>query len=347
MKKFYISIIVGLSFLAAGAQDIHYTQFYNTPLTTNPALTGVFNGQYRIGAIYRNQWFSAVSGGTFFNSPFQTPSISFDMPFILKNGDAVGVGALIFYDEAGAGSITTFSGQVSASYIKHLGKDGRHQLSAGFQVGYTQYKLSAADQKFASQYSGNDFNPQMASGVSLLPNVNYINLNVGLLYFGKLTNTISMYLGGTIFNTTEMKVNLVGDQSKQSLNLRGNINGGLDFTIGRRYHILPSVLWMRQSGTSDLNTGLGFGYDINMRTNITLGIYNRANDVVDAYHQADAVIAYAAFQVKGFKLGVSYDFTVSKLSDGNSGAGGLEISLIYIGLPKVYDERKMMFCPRF
>ena len=346
MKKFYTTLLVVFTFLAANAQDIHYTQFYNTPLTTNPALTGVFNGAYRIGAIYRNQWFTTVNNG-FFNSPFQTPSISFDMPFILKNGDAIGVGALILYDEAGAGSISTFTGQISGSYIKHLGKDGKHQLSAGFQVGFTQTKLNAADAKFASQYSGNDFNPNMSSGVSLAPNVNYANLNVGLLYFGKITNKISLYMGGTIFNTTVPKIDLAANQAKQSLSLRGKLSGGMDFTLGRRYHILPSVLWMRQSNTSDLNTGIGFGYDINMRTNITLGIFNRVNNVMDAYHQAESAIAYAAFQVKGFKLGVSYDFTVSKLSSGSSGTGGIELSLIYIGLPKVFDERRMMFCPRF
>ena len=346
MKKFYITLLVSLTFLAASAQDIHYTQFYNSPLTLNPALTGLISGQYRISAIYRNQWFSAVHNG-FFNSPYQTPSIAFDMPITIKNKDVIGVGAFILYDDAGAGSIATFTGQVSASYIKHLGPNGRHQLSAGFQLGFTQTKLSAADAKFASQYANNDFNANLSSGVSLIPNVTYVNLNVGLLYYGKLTDKIAIDLGGTIFNTTVPKLNMVADQNKQTLSLRGNITGGLDFTIGKRYHILPSVLWMRQSNDNELNTGVGFGYDINMRTNLTLGIYNRVNDVIDAYHQADAVIGYAAFQIKGFKVAASYDFTVSKLSSGNPGTGGLEISLTYIGFPKIFDERQMLFCPRF
>ena len=348
MKKFYISLLASLTFFAATAQDIHYTQFYNTPLTTNPALTGVVNGAYRIGAIYRNQWFSGVNGNSFFNSPFQTPSISFDMPISLKNKDVVGVGAFILYDMAGAGSISTFTAQVSGSYIKHLGPNGKHQLSTGFQVGFTQTKLNAADARFASQYQNNDFNPNISSGVGLIPNVTYANINVGLLYFGRLTNKISLYAGGTIFNTTVPKVNLASGQSKQTLSLRGNITGGMDFTIGRRYHILPSALWMRQSNQDQLNTGIGFGYDINMRTNITLGIFNRVNNVTNAFHNVDAAIAYAAFQIKGFKIGASYDFTVSKFRDANNaGTGGLEISLMYIGLPKILDERNMLFCPRF
>jgi type IX secretion system PorP/SprF family membrane protein len=270
------------------------------------------------------------------------------MPIVLKNHDIVGVGAVIFYDEAGQGSITTFTGQVSASYIKRLGKDGKHQLSAGVQVGFTQYRLSAADQKFASQYTNNEFNQNMSSGVSLIPNVNYVNLNVGLLYYGKITNKISIYAGGTIFNTTVPKVNLVADQNKETLSLRGNVSGGMDFTLGKRYHILPSVMWQDQSNTTELNLGVGFGYDINMKTNVTLGVFDRANNLIDSYLQDDAAIIYAAVQYKGFKLGASYDFTVSSFANANSpGTGGFEVSLSYIGFLKSYTERDMIFCPRF
>ncbi len=343
MKKIYLVLIASLTFLAAGAQDIHYTQFYNTPLTTNPALTGVVPGAWRVGVIYRNQWFSGVHNG-FFNSPYQTPSVSFDMPISVgSKGDAVGVGAFILYDAAGASSFGTFSAQASGSYIKKLGAN--HQLSAGLQIGFTQTRYK--NPQFASQYQGNEFNGNILSGVNLQPDVKYVNLNVGLLYYGKLTSKISLYLGGTIFNTTVPKYNLSTGQDKKSLYLRGNISGGMDFTIGRRFHILPSVLWMRQSVTNELNTGVGFGYDINMRTNITLGIYNRANDIITKYHQAESVIAYAGFQVKGFKLGASYDFTMSKFKEAGGGTGGFEISLMYIGMPKVYSLKEIMFCPRF
>lgn len=348
MKKLYTIFLACFTFLVAGAQDIHYTQFYNSPLTTNPALTGLYNGSYRVAAIYRNQWLAGVNNSSFFNSPYQTPSISFDMPFILKNGDAIGVGAMVLYDNAGAGSISTFTGQVSGAYIKHLGPGGRHQLSAGFQIGFTQVRLSSADQHFANQYTANAYDQNLASGVGLIPNVNYVNLNVGLLYFGKLTDKISLYVGGTIFNTTVPKVNLVSSQSKQTLYMRGNVCGGMDFSIGKRFHILPSVMWQRQSVNNELNSGIGFGYDVNRRTNVTLGAFNRVNDLINAYRQADAVIAYAAFQINGAKLAVSYDFTVSKFGNSNTaGTGGLEISFIYIGITERLKDRDVIFCPRF
>ena len=344
MKKFYSTFIIALILISATGQDIHYTQFFNTPLTTNPALTGVVPGAYRITAIYRNQWFSGVNNG-FFNSPYQTPAISFDMPIHLKNNDNIGVGAFILYDAAGAGSIKTFTGQVSASYIKHFGS--RHQLSAGFQVGFTQTRFSGTEAQFASQYQGNEFNANLSSGVNLIPNVNYANFNAGLLYYGKITDKISLYAGGALFNATVPKYNLVLSQEKKTLQIRGSINAGMDFKLGRRYHILPSAYWMRQSTSNQLNTGIGFGYDFTSRSNLTLGFYNRVNEITSADRQADAMIAYAGFQIRSFKLGASYDFTVSKLKAAGPAVGGLEISLIYIGKPVNFDYVKMMFSPRF
>ena len=49
------------------AQDIHFSQYYNMPLTTNPAMTGLVNGEFRVQGIYRNQWWNTE---TLANQPF-------------------------------------------------------------------------------------------------------------------------------------------------------------------------------------------------------------------------------------------------------------------------------------
>ena len=63
------------------AQDIHFSMFYASPITLNPALTGVFDGTYRVAAIYRNQWQSV-------STPYNTFAASFDIKLLqdkLKN----------------------------------------------------------------------------------------------------------------------------------------------------------------------------------------------------------------------------------------------------------------------
>ena len=42
--------------LALSAQDIHFSQFGNSPINLNPGLTGAFGGDMRFVANYRNQW---------------------------------------------------------------------------------------------------------------------------------------------------------------------------------------------------------------------------------------------------------------------------------------------------
>jgi type IX secretion system PorP/SprF family membrane protein len=346
MKKFYSLLLLTAVTFAAQAQDTHYTQFYNSPLTLNPALTGLTGGTYRVGLIYRNQWFTGVNNG-FFKSPYQTPSVSFDMPIKVFKNDNVGVGAYILNDQAGAGSLSTFQFVASASYIQSLGKNHNHQLSAGFQVGYTQTRIKAGGLEFGNQFNNNEFNGSIASGVNLAPNVGYVNLNLGLLYYGKFTDKISLYLGGAFSNITTPKYNLTTDQAKKDLPFRWNVAGGMDFKLGKKFHLLPSGLFMRQATADQLNTGLALGVDVKQDASVTFGFYNRVNDLTNKNKQADALIAYFGFDVKGFKVGTSYDFTMSKFKAAGPGTGGLEISLIYVGRPKNTDLRNIMFCPRF
>ncbi|MBL7808489.1 MAG: type IX secretion system membrane protein PorP/SprF, partial [Saprospiraceae bacterium] len=57
----------------AQAQDIHFSQFYQSPLNLNPAMTGVMNCNHRFVANYRNQWASILK-----NRAYNTYSASYD-----------------------------------------------------------------------------------------------------------------------------------------------------------------------------------------------------------------------------------------------------------------------------
>src|SRR5271155_4959484 len=88
--------------LSVFAQDIHYSQFYASPLTLNPALTGVNDCRYRLSIMYRNQWSSIPA-------PYVTPSISFDInslaPKLMKNAGVLSAGLLIYDDKSGDGHL--------------------------------------------------------------------------------------------------------------------------------------------------------------------------------------------------------------------------------------------------
>ncbi len=48
-----IGLLLGVS--SVNAQDIHFSQFFASPLNLNPATTGVLSCDMRFSAIYRNQ----------------------------------------------------------------------------------------------------------------------------------------------------------------------------------------------------------------------------------------------------------------------------------------------------
>src|SRR5213075_1704878 len=98
MKKLLLTLLLFSAIASVSiAQDPNFSQFFASPLTLNPALTGKFDGVYRIAINYRNQWPTI-------NNAFTTATISFDAG-ILKNHipeiDQFGIGIMGFTDKAG------------------------------------------------------------------------------------------------------------------------------------------------------------------------------------------------------------------------------------------------------
>ncbi len=350
MKKIYALMITVCYCAVALAQDIHYSQFYNAPLLLNPALTGFTQGNARIGVNYRNQWFSATHDG-FFKPPFMTTALNADMPIKVKN-DILGVGLVLANDQAGANTFTTVIAQASVSYIKTLGKDDNHRLSAGFQIGYTYQSIRTDNFQFYNQF---DQTNQFQSTTSSNENISntktgYLNLNFGLLWYGKVSERFAMYFGGSFYNVTTPKHSILPNQ-KRDLYWRWNLQNGLDIKIGDKSHILPSLMFMMQGVNNQMNTGLGFGYDINDDMALTIGLYNRINPhkKINDFRgtNGDALIPYGSYEIKGFKIGVSYDATISKLKQAGGGVGAFEIMLGYTIRNKDYDYGNSLVCPRF
>jgi hypothetical protein len=57
MRKLFFLLIINLTGLSQlhAQVDPHFTQYYAYPLWLNPALTGVIDGDYRVGINYRQQ----------------------------------------------------------------------------------------------------------------------------------------------------------------------------------------------------------------------------------------------------------------------------------------------------
>src|SRR5579859_1522237 len=103
-----------LALQPASSQDIHFSQFYEAPLLRNPALAGIFTGDYRVQAIFHDQWNS-------FTNAYRTGSLSaeYKMP-VGRSDDYFTTGLQVVYDKAGTAALTTTELFPAVNYHKSL-----------------------------------------------------------------------------------------------------------------------------------------------------------------------------------------------------------------------------------
>ena len=333
MKKLAIIYLLCMSAIAGIAQDIHFSQFYNSPLTLNPTLTGLADGKFRIGGLYRTQWASVTR-------PYRTSSIAFDMPLEkgFADGDKLGVGLVFFYDQTGEYNFTTMNVNASFAYHKVLDRDHKHYLSLGVQVGFTQKRFDFnglfADQIDGS-LAGTGTTAENIQGNSII----HENLNVGLSYSGRLSDKTAIYIGGAMFNVTQPKESFL-DNDDERLAYRVSVNVGAEIGIGKGgFQLLPSVIYQTQASADEINAGLGLGYKFKNDLQTIVGAYYRVND---------AVIPMVGIGYKGFNVTFSYDANTSDLKQAANGNNALEFSLTYVlQNKKLPNQPSIFFAPKF
>ena len=179
----------------AKAQDMHFSQFYVSNLTLNPATTGVMSCQMRVSAIYRNQW-ASVAGKYAFN----TFGLGVEGKFNVGKKDYVGAGLSVWVDRAGASAMTSIQAALSASYLKKIGgrRANEHYLVAGAQIGFTQRSIRLDQLRWGTNWDGSAFNPALPDNEDVFnKSLAVADLSAGLLWFSALdkNNKSNIYAG--------------------------------------------------------------------------------------------------------------------------------------------------------
>jgi len=306
-------------------------------------MTGFSEADYRVAGIYRDQWgWAALNSDS--PRPFVTFSGSFDMRVLqdkLKD-DLFGVGAMIYNDRTGEGSLSTLNIMASAAYHKKLGS--RHFIALGLQGGYVQKSVEINKLVFPSQFRDNGFDVNASNGENVKSgNVGYVDINTGLLWHGRLTDKIGLFNGFSLFHLTQPKENFLnaGDEVNR-LSSRFVIHGGGKFQLTDKVYLTPNYIVMLQSKAREINLGTAVEYHFrsNAQDPVIVGLGGW-------YRLVDAAIASASVEYKNVRLGLAYDFNVSDLQAVSNGRGGFEISLIYLGfLPQATSGPVYVPCPR-
>ena len=339
MKR--INTILCISFLFMGsvklhAQDLHFSQFFNSPLTTNPANTGFIpDADYRLGAHYRNQWSNIMS------APYKTISVFGDAQLFrntLENG-WLGVGALILSDQAGSGSLKSTKVYGSVAYHQMLGNSSL--LSAGFNLGWANKRIDQTNLKFPDQFDGKFFDNTLPTAVTLVNNnVSYFDMQAGLNYAYFPKENIYINAGYSIHHVNRPKESFFADNSSDAIiPMRhiGFVNAILK--VNPRVIINPNIYFTTQAKSMELMAGLNANYNLSEYGEMQLvaGLYYRYND---------AIIPMVGFEIKNIRFTFSYDVTMSPLNSFNNYRGASEFNLIKNGFYPDNADRQAL-CPKF
>lgn len=318
MRKGYLTILLALLACSATfAQDKHFSQFFNSPLTLNPAENGSFDGTFRATAIYRSQWTSV-------NSPYKTFSSSYDHKFDwgLAPDDYVSGGMMMYNDNAGDANFNTTLVMLSGAYHKPI-RDNQ-LLTFGVQFGYWQQNFETDELKFADQFDGTDFSKATSENVQSQLQDKF-DLNIGLRYEFELEDGLDVNAGVATRHLTFIKNSYFGNQDEK-LGLYYTANAGVDYELNEKMTLSPKLYFAQQSKALELSVGSEVSYLLekeNFEGTLYGGVW---------YRTRDAVVPYVAVLYKDMKLGLSYDVNLSSLTPYSGGRGGFEISFQYIGI---------------
>ncbi len=345
MKK--ITLLLGAFALSASlfAQDIHFSQFYMSPLNLNPALTGVMNCNVRLTANYRNQWASIVRSGV-----YNTYSASYDQRFTSGRYDYWGLGATFWGDVAGTANFGTTTGKISGSYAKRMAGNRRqsHYLSFGLEGGIAQRSVDFLELRWGTQWNQNEFDPTLSSGENF-DNTSFIfaDAAAGLLWFSNFGDDANFYIGGSYHHLNRADQSFSSNQT-ELLYSRFTVHAGGEVPIADRVGIVPGVIAMFQGPSMQINSGASIKFQLgNSRFNsqaFHLGAWTRIGHNVDKGVLNDALILQTRFDYNEYSLGFSYDLNVSPLRPGSQGQGGFELALQY---KFCGNERRGVYCPNF
>lgn len=339
ISKYKLLAVFSLSLmlsLHSFAQDLHFSQFFNSPLTTNPANTGFIpDGDYRLGINYRNQWSSIMT------VPYKTMSAFGDVQVgknKFENG-WIGLGGVILKDVAGSGSLSSTKVYGSVAYHQMLGYSSL--LSLGFNVGYANKQINTASLKFPDQFDGRFFDNKLPTAVMLdRNNISYLDMQVGMNYAYFPTDKIYVNGGFSAHHVNKPRESFFTSSDlsdKVPVRYIGFLNGS--FKVSNQVIVNPNIYYTMQAKSQEIVGGVNAHYDLSGDGSYQLigGLY---------YRHKEAIIPMVGLGWRDYTFMFSYDATMSSLKNYNNSRGAFEFSLVKQGVINPNGNR-ITPCPTF
>ncbi|MES2774162.1 MAG: PorP/SprF family type IX secretion system membrane protein [Bacteroidota bacterium] len=324
------------------AQDIHLSQFFETPLLRNPALAGVFTGDIRLHGVYRNQWASVAY-------PYQTSVFNGEYKFgVGQADDFMTIGLSTVYDVAGVQQLKTLQVMPVINFHKSLNGNKNSYLSAGFMAGFVQRQFNGKNLTFDNQYQGGRYNPFAGTAENFIGlNSSFADMATGLSYNSTIGEYTNYYIGASYWHFNKPKASYMA--ANIQLNPKWQLNAGIKGWISDKVELQAELNYLKQGQYTQTIGGVLFSYSLTdnlanpeeaiSALKIGGGVLMRLND---------AIIPMFKLSYNHIDVGISYDINTSNLKTASQGAGGYELSLSYRAFTHSTNSTlNSIRCPRF
>lgn len=321
MKKWTLSLILFFVHNFSWGQSYQFSQFFSTPLLTNPANTGFTDGLYRIASNFRTQ---GMPGGSNYFTGYLSADVS-PLRKYLPTAHKAGLGIYVMNDRSLSSALQTNSVGVSAAYTIGLDSYGENNFGLGVQATYNRRSIDFSNLTFENQYGPSGYNPAFPVGEELkIFRRQFFDVNAGVAYNAVLEDK-SFFAGFSVYNILAHKDNVLVDEFLMPR--RFTVQAGGQFFVGEYGKIYVSLTNMSQAGASQTTVGGAYGLQLNDgdKNELMGGLW---------YRYKDSFIPYIGYQRSGFQVGLSYDYTVSGLKAASQIKNGYELTLLYKGLDK-------------
>jgi type IX secretion system PorP/SprF family membrane protein len=316
------------------SQDIHFSQFFETPLLRNPSLAGIFTGDYRLQLVYRDQWRSVTDG-------YKTASLNgeYKLP-IGKASDFITVGGQVLFDRAGTAALTQTSVLPVINYHKSLSADQNRYLSLGFMGGIVNRHFDRSKITTDNTYTNGTDGEN-----TVVPNYTYLDGSVGMSYNSNLSSDPedNFYIGAAYHHFTKPKNTFFRDPAVQ-LNPKWVASAGFRFGVTEFSYITIQADYSMQKKYNETIAGVMYGLKLGAETENPKYVLHGGAFL----RWSDAFIPVIKVDYSGFSFAFSYDVNISRLKPASMGRGGFELSLSYIGFTQRNNSSlNAVQCPRF
>ncbi len=333
-RIFYICLLLLFFGTVLRSQDVHFSQYYFSPLTLNPANCGNYKGDYRFFGNYRSQWKEL-------NNAYKTFSAGGDINLYPNNLNVSG-GLLFLSDRSAENLVVTKILPTGATHIKLAG----YKLHAGITPGIVIKSIDFYKNSFPEQ-----LNWETGRFDNTLPNSEsnvqqrYIFLDVAAgVGVSRNFGRFEPELGYAAFHLNVPRESFFDANNR--LKVRQAINAHLRYSLTENILLHGHSLYGFTTKVSDWVSGVNLEYILSKNSFFTNSVFAGFMFRDGIQRNPDAFVLTAGFNYSHYTLGLSYDITYSKLKTAVDSKGAFEIAFIYRA-KSTRLNKKILPCERY